>query len=274
MSDDRTFWHPAFYDAIKIELLEFQDALDFQEEKQLTTGSLQMDLLIIKKAPGVEITKSIGRIFRTNNIVEYKSPDDYFSVSDYHKTLAYVLVYLYLNNADIKDITLTVVLSRESESLRHYYEQDRGLQVKQAYPGISYVTGEIVPVQVINRRDLTDETLWLQKLGNDLRIEDFEKVAQARIDLPDRRRAMTYFMALINANSDMIREGRAMDVKQIQELCLEIATEAGLLAARVEEGKLEKQHEIARSLLDVLDVETIALKTGLSVAEVEKLKLS
>lgn len=37
-------------------------------------------------------------------------------------------------------------------------------------------------------------------------------------------------------------------------------------------GRKEEKLEIAKSLLDVLDVETIALKTGLNVTEVKKLK--
>lgn len=41
---------------------------------------------------------------------------------------------------------------------------------------------------------------------------------------------------------------------------------------RIEEGKLEEKIEIARNLLDVLDDETIARKTGLSIEEVKKLR--
>ena len=38
-----------------------------------------------------------------------------------------------------------------------------------------------------------------------------------------------------------------------------------------EEGKKEKQTEIAKNLLDVLDIETISKKTGLSITEIKKL---
>ncbi len=38
------------------------------------------------------------------------------------------------------------------------------------------------------------------------------------------------------------------------------------------QGREEEKLEIAKSLLDVLDIETIALKTGLSVTELQKLK--
>lgn len=40
----------------------------------------------------------------------------------------------------------------------------------------------------------------------------------------------------------------------------------------VEQGKKEKAIEIAKSLLEVLSVEVIAQKTGLTIEEVEKLK--
>jgi predicted transposase/invertase (TIGR01784 family) len=40
----------------------------------------------------------------------------------------------------------------------------------------------------------------------------------------------------------------------------------------VEEGKLKRNFEIAKNLLDILDNETIALKTGLSIKDIEKLR--
>ena len=39
----------------------------------------------------------------------------------------------------------------------------------------------------------------------------------------------------------------------------------------IEEGKKENQAEIAKNLLDVLDIETISNKTGLSITEIKKL---
>jgi len=39
------------------------------------------------------------------------------------------------------------------------------------------------------------------------------------------------------------------------------------------EGEKMKAVEIAKNLLDILDIETIALKTGLSIEEIENLKI-
>jgi predicted transposase/invertase (TIGR01784 family) len=56
--------------------------------------------------------------------------------------------------------------------------------------------------------------------------------------------------------------------------CLDFAEETGMekgLEKGKEVGKKEREIEIAKSLLDVLDIETIALKTGLSIEEIERL---
>lgn len=40
----------------------------------------------------------------------------------------------------------------------------------------------------------------------------------------------------------------------------------------IEKGRKEEKLSIARNLLDILDNETIALKTGLTITDVEKLR--
>jgi hypothetical protein len=67
-------WHPAFFQAIQVELFDYRDYLEFTYEYHLTSEPLRIDLLIIKKKEDVVIHKNIARIFRTDNILEYKSP--------------------------------------------------------------------------------------------------------------------------------------------------------------------------------------------------------
>jgi hypothetical protein len=90
-------WHPAFVQAIKLELEPYRDALEFIPEYQLTSEPLEIDVVIIKKAPDLVIEKNIARIFRKINLLEYKSPDDYFSVHDFYKVLGYAFLYAALN---------------------------------------------------------------------------------------------------------------------------------------------------------------------------------
>ena len=70
----RTAWHPAFLQAIQLELEDYLDVLTFESEYQLTTEPLKIDVLIIKKKKDVVIEKNIAQIFRQFNVVEYKSP--------------------------------------------------------------------------------------------------------------------------------------------------------------------------------------------------------
>lgn len=94
-------WHPAFYAGFQIELEGEAGKLEFENEHQLGTKPLEVDILITKKDAGIPIWKNIGQIFRRYNIIEYKSPEDYLSIDDFYKVYAYAC--LYKCNADNRD---------------------------------------------------------------------------------------------------------------------------------------------------------------------------
>ena len=86
-------WHPAFFEAIQMELEEYSDVLEFQAEHPLTSEPLRIDVLIVKKVPGAVIRKNIAEIFRDTNLIEYKSPTDYVSIGDFHRVVGYAHQY-------------------------------------------------------------------------------------------------------------------------------------------------------------------------------------
>jgi hypothetical protein len=73
-------WHPAFLQALQLELIEYKNSLQFKYEYQLTAEPLRVDLLIIKKPRDLAIEKNIARIFKSDNIIEFKSPEDYLPI--------------------------------------------------------------------------------------------------------------------------------------------------------------------------------------------------
>jgi hypothetical protein len=73
----RIAWHPAFLEAIKLELDQYGDALEYVPEYQLTKEPLRIDVVIVKKRKDLCIKKNIGALFRGDNIIEYKSPTGY-----------------------------------------------------------------------------------------------------------------------------------------------------------------------------------------------------
>ena len=61
---DALQWHPAFYAGIQIEFEAEADKLIFENEHQLGTKPKEIDVLIIKKHPDVQIRLSQCRCHR------------------------------------------------------------------------------------------------------------------------------------------------------------------------------------------------------------------
>jgi hypothetical protein len=120
----RIAWHPAFVQAFRLELEQYQDILEFIPEFQLTSEPLRIDLVIIRKLRDIPIEKNIAAIFRSENLVEYKSPGDHVSVADFYKAYGCACLYASLKGAPVTDITLTFVESREPRKLLKHFRED------------------------------------------------------------------------------------------------------------------------------------------------------
>ena len=64
----KIYWHEAFYWALRMELLEYEDVFEFTNEYQLSQEALKIDVVVIKKEKDVRIEKNLGRIFRVLDI--------------------------------------------------------------------------------------------------------------------------------------------------------------------------------------------------------------
>lgn len=72
-----------------LELSANRKDLVYEREYNLNTKPLEIDLLVIKKEPAVQIESEIGKLFRGHNILEYKSPDDSLNIDTFYKAAAY-----------------------------------------------------------------------------------------------------------------------------------------------------------------------------------------
>ena len=77
---------------MKLELIENKGDMDYENEYNLNSKTIQIDLLVIKKSKDVEIKNEIGKIFRGHNIMEYKSPQDSMNVDTFIKDRIYLFV--------------------------------------------------------------------------------------------------------------------------------------------------------------------------------------
>jgi hypothetical protein len=257
-------WHPAFFQAIRLELEPYQDMLEFQSDYPLTTEPLQIDVVIVKKAPDLIIHKNIARIFKRVNLLEYKSPEDYFSVYDFYKVLSYAYLYASLTGTSMRDITITIVETRYPRELFKYLEEEN-CRVVEASPGIYSISGYPVTIQVIESKKLPPaENLWLKGLSNDLNAET------ARTILEESRKKGVeigaYLHALVSANAEIIEEILEMAANGIT--IDEVLEKAGLAAKWEKRGEANGE---ARGEKKGWEKAIELLKQGYTVDQLEQM---
>jgi hypothetical protein len=242
-------WHTAFYDAIRLELYQYRDVLSFEFEHPLNTEPLKIDVVIIKKEKGAVIEKPIGALFRGVNLLEYKSPRDYLSTDDFHKVGAYARLYSVLNQVDITDITVSFVEEAHPRKLMEYLKDVYRYQVTEKWPGIYHVTGDIMPVQIIeSKRLLEDDGIWLRDLTSGLDAERLRKVLEESKGMPKGSPLAAYMNMLLRANPEGLQE-----VLKMSDAALEAVFEKfGLTEKWIEQGierGIEQGEEKAKLLI-------------------------
>jgi len=274
-------WHTAFFEAIQMELDEYSRDLQFTSEFPLNTRPLKIDVVIIKKSRDVVIEKNIATIFRKENIVEYKSPDDYVSVGDFYKVYGYACLYSVLNKADIKDMTLTFVESRYPRELLAHLREVRGYSVEEKQPGIYIVSGDILPVQIIDNRKLSsEENIWLKDLDKKLEPAEKRQIAAEikKLGKDKAARIKAYLYVIQRANLMSLREvGEMFDIDLAWDKLLVETGYAARWEARGEEKGREEgmgigMEKAARNLKALgVSTEIIVKSTGLSPEKIAKL---
>jgi len=103
-------------------------------------------VVIIKKSRDIVIKKNFASIFRKENILEYKSPDDYVSVADFYKVYGYACLYASFQQVPITSLTLSFIESRYPGKLLDHVRNERKYSVAETGPGIYNVNGDILPI--------------------------------------------------------------------------------------------------------------------------------
>jgi len=209
-------WHPAYQAAMQVELEEEMEFLQFEVEHNLSKKPLQIDTLVIKKQRSYQVKKSIGKLFRGHNIIEYKSPEDYVSINDFYKVMGYACLYQAETEKVMaippEEITVTLACSCYPRKLIQYLENHYPISTEPGGQGIYYIKGMIFPVQIIVIPRLAkEEYTWLSRLGKNLSLkEDIEPLAK----IFEKKKQEPLYEAImdliIRANWEKYKEGRAM----------------------------------------------------------------
>jgi hypothetical protein len=271
----RIAWHPAFVVAFQQELERYKDALEFTAEYPLTAEPLKIDVLVIKKIKDITIDKNIAAIFKAHNIVEYKSPRSYVSIHDFNKVYGYACFYACLNKIPITDITLTFVESRQPTKLLSHLKKERGWTVEKKSAGIYIMSGDIIPIQIIDSRELSEaENLWLKNLDNELDAQRMQRL-QIEIDRSGKAEQIkTYLDVIARANPDALQEAIKMSKSTLtlEQVFVNVGWTAKWEARGKAEGKAENSLQIARNMLALGDSpEKVAKATEVPLVKVKAL---
>ena len=222
MTEKLLQWHPAFLAGIQIEFGEEAKYLEFKSEYVLGTKPMMIDVLIKKKETQI-LKRSMGKIFRKYNIVEYKSPDDYLCIDDFYKAYAYTYFYKAdrtpVNSILLEDLTISFVCQNYPRELFRHLTKERNLQVQRRYAGIYYLIGDTLPIQIIVTSELSKkESLWLRNLTNQLKsTKDAEELLK---DYKKHKKNTLYESVMdiiVRANEEKFEEAKKM-CKALEEL--------------------------------------------------------
>jgi hypothetical protein len=263
----RISWHPAFVQAVRLELEPYKNVLKFISEHQLTAEPQRVDLIIIIKEPGIVINKNFAQAFRSVNIVEYKSPEDNVSAWDFYKVRGYADQYAYQNKVNMRDMTITIVATRHPRELLKFFRDDKDCTVTEYSPGIYRITGYRIGIQIIETKRLAmEDNLWLRGLNRGLNAETAGSIIEASRGKyePD---IAAYLYAVLLANAKIIEE--AIRMGKSEEATLdEVLERMGLVAKWENRGRTEGRTEGARTAWE----EFISLmKQGYTVEQLEQM---
>jgi len=261
-------WHPAFVEALQMELEDYRDVLEFLPEYQLTSEPLRIDCVVVKKTKNAVIRKNIAAIFREWNLLEYKSPGSYVSVGDFYKVYGYACLYATINKIPMTSLTVSFIESRYPRKLLEHLRRERGYTVEKTGTGIYTVSGDILPIQIINSRKLSEkENLWLKSLN-----KEHDGLTIDRLDDEIHKRGKTsrlraYLYAIIWANPGAAEEAI------MRNKFNEVMERTGLAAEWEARGRDKYRTEVARNALAKgVSPDLVREITGLPMETIANLK--
>ena len=276
MEKTKLQWHPAFGAALRITFQDEMQYLEMHEEYLLSKKPLQMDVLIIKKLQDVQIKKTIGRIFRKHNIIEYKSPDDSLSVNDFYKVYGYACIYQSntdrIKEIDPEDMTLTFVCSHYPREFLKHLERVRGMCTEYQGGGIYYLRGDPIPMQLLIAPRMSDEeNYWIQSMRTDLRAGEEIRKLMREYEKHRKSKDYTAVMNLITrANWEQMEVEKKM-CDALNELFAEELKEADS-RGRTEGLRQGKREMIFAFLKAGADIKMIKEASGLNEEEIESIR--
>lgn len=274
---DRIKWHPGFASAIKLEFHDNRNDLEYSEEVVLNKEVIRVDMLIIKKKPGVILKNPLGEHFRQHNILEFKSANDDLNIDTLFNVIGYACLYKsYGKTIDaipFYDVTITLIRKRTPKGLLSYIGNHGG-SIEYRSQGIYDIKWYVpFPVRIIVNRFLDfHQHTWLAAIRNDLTIEELKAVIEKSRSYTDKdsRISIDSAMSVISqANTVNLEETKKEDSEMCKELMDLMKPE---IDAVVNEATNSTTASHIRNLMRNMNIDAKEAMTalGISVADFPK----
>jgi hypothetical protein len=256
--------------ALKAELVDYLDVLQFEKEHPLNAQPLRIDAVVIKVPPGVEIKKNFARNFRGHNLFEYKNPEKSLGISDYIKGIGYACLYQFVEGVDYTDITVTFVCTMKPISLLEHLTSDASgrYTVTEKQPGIYAIEGERFPVQILESKLLSEkENAWLSSLKEDANRSALEQVIQSNEDVSKKINLSAFWYVVSHVNAEFIEEVLKVNYTQAHEKLMQVLEDAGY-----NQSVEDKVVAVIKGLQKNIPSTKLSADTGMPLERVEKIR--
>ncbi len=290
-------WHPGFYGAAEIEFSSNKKDLEFNQEYNLSKQPVRMDLLVVKRLTDTPMENEIGHLFRTYNVVEYKSPDDGLTIDDYFKVLGYACLYKGLGKTvdQIPAEELTVSIFREACPRGLFKKLSfLGMEIRRHYPGIYYLTGSrsLFRTQIVVIKELDKKAhSTFRILSRHVQEEDVKAFIKRAVRLTepgDRENVDAVLQVSVSANRktyetirggddamcDALRELMKDDYEKMKkELEEEMRAETEKMKAESERVKQETLLTMLKNLMETMKWTADQAMTAMKIPEADRSRL-
>ncbi|MDR0622964.1 MAG: hypothetical protein LBG10_00860, partial [Treponema sp.] len=162
-----------------------------------------------------------------------------------HKVGAYARLYSALHGTAITDMTLTFVVGTHPKKMLDYLKEVYRYEVQKKRPGIYHVRGDILPIQIVENRELHEEdSIWLKDLTGGLDGVRLQRVLEKSEGLPKGSPLAAYISMVLRANPGGFREVMAMPDMSFES----VLEEFGLTTKWENKGREEGREETVNRL--------------------------
>ena len=211
---NKTWWHPAFVAAMKLDLREYAEYLYFETEHILSKGSIKADLLLMKKEEISMEDHEWGKFFERHNLFEYKGIGDSLNWKTFSKGLGYAHFYAMQEKSGESrkwnEVTLTFLRqARPNKLFKTLKKYDFAVEKREE--GVYYIGNKtIFKVQIIVLKEVSFEKHpWLAALTKQINSEQLKMLFHKKEELEDREdieNALAVMEVVAKANTEVLRE--------------------------------------------------------------------